>query len=88
MNRRSLRMQFVAAALFAACTLPWIGAAVASADPQRGYIGVDVVERGEGLMVWRVMPGPPDTTNPPSSGPGITRHTISPSPRSTTSTPM
>lgn len=60
MNRRSLRMQFVAAALFAAGRLPTLAADAASSDPQRGYIGVDVVERGEGLMVWRVMPGPLD----------------------------
>jgi hypothetical protein len=28
--------------------------------PSRGYIGIDVVQRAEGLMVWRVLPGPLD----------------------------
>ena len=32
----------------------------ARAAQSRGYLGVDVVSRAEGIMVWRVLPGPLD----------------------------
>lgn len=35
-------------------------AAILACSVGRGYVGVDVVERPEGLMVWRVLPGPLD----------------------------
>jgi hypothetical protein len=49
---RMLLVAIGATALAAAC-----GAASAFAD---AYLGLDVVKRTEGLMVWRVLPGPLD----------------------------
>ena len=43
-----------------ACALTM--ALVADAEASRGYLGIDVVVRPEGLMVWRVLPGPLDGT--------------------------
>jgi hypothetical protein len=34
--------------------------AASNPSSSRGYIGIDVVQRAEGLMVWRVLPGPLD----------------------------
>ena len=57
MTARARRPLFALVASLAACG--WCAPARSEA-PQRGYIGVDLVERAEGLMVWRVMPGPLD----------------------------
>ncbi len=47
-----------AGTIVAAVVAAVVGRGFAAGTDTNGYIGVDIVERPEGLMVWRVLPGP------------------------------